>query len=136
MCPTREGEVDEVVADHHHRQKPEQGAAFEVGEHEDDSGAVPEHLHAQGQEQLEEEEGGDLGEEGLDVDGLGVLEEVQVEVGVLSDVSHRVVLAEGSGVEGDGLGEILLVGDEPKVGLTFSLLISWRVRRKVLMPSL
>ena len=80
MCPTREGEVDEVVADHHHRQKPEQGAAFEVREHEDDFGAVPENPHAEGEEQFEEEEGADLGEEGLDVDRLGVLQEMQAKV--------------------------------------------------------
>ena len=53
-----------------------------------------------------------MGQQVLDVEGLGVLEEVEVEVGILRQVVDGVEVPEGSGVEGEVAGEELFVGNE------------------------
>lgn len=76
LSPGGEGEIGEVVSDHDHSQHPKQCVSLEHTEYEDDFRTVPESPHQNKEDDLYEEEGEDLGHEGLDVDVLGVLEEV------------------------------------------------------------
>ena len=106
-----EGQVEEVVAQQQHRQEPEAGVAFEGSQHQDGLG-VGESAQQTGEGELDEHEGGELGQQVLHVEGLGVLEEVEVEVGIFRQVVDGVEVPEGSGVEGEVAGEELFVGDE------------------------
>ena len=95
-----EGQVEEVVAQQQHRQEPEAGVAFEGSQHEDGLG-VGESAQQTGEGELDEHEGGELGQQVLHVEGLGVLEEVEVEVGIFRQVVDGVEVPEGSDVEGE-----------------------------------